>query len=132
MTAHVHPHTKLADELPELVDYIRAGLIKLGRTDLISDINAAEVHDVFVQTHGARIDLVPDLDATHMMSHPGRERMGIGSPGGVRRRQWAISLEVIHGSTWAVNVDHPGILREPLRLLALRVERARPRDIRRR
>jgi len=132
MATHGHLNIKLAEELPELVGYISAGLTKLGRTDLLSGIEAAEVHGVFVRTHGAVIDLVPDLDEMLLMSHPDRERIGIGSPGGVRRRQWAISLEVIHGSTWAVDIAHPGILREPLRLLARRVEEARPRDIRRR
>jgi uncharacterized NAD-dependent epimerase/dehydratase family protein len=108
MAAQGHLHIKLADELPELVGYISAGLTKLGRPELISGINAAEVHDVFVRTHGAGIDLVPNLDETQMMFHPDRERIGIGSPGGVRRRQWAISLEVIQGRIWAVNIAHPG------------------------
>jgi hypothetical protein len=128
MATHRHP-PRLADELPELVDYIRAGLAQQNRTDLVADIEAAEVHHLSVQSNHAALDLVNRLDGEAMMSHPDRERIWIGAPKGVRRRSWAVSLDVINGRTWLLAVSHPSILREPLRRLARRVASPASRDI---
>jgi hypothetical protein len=132
MTIHRHAQPRLIDELPELVDYIRAGLVEQGRADLVPEIEAAEVHDLDVRTHHAALDLMPRLDAKAMMSHPDRERIWIGAPKGVRRRSWAVTLDVIHGRTWLLAISHPSILRDPLRRLARRVANPASRDIRRR
>lgn len=127
-----HSLVKLADELPELVAYIRAGLEQQGRGEIVSDIESAYVYDASAATHHGGLDLIPDLDAAAMMSHPERERIWIGAPRGVPRRQWAVTLEVILGRTWSIAISHPGILREPLRRLGHRTERRRSRVIRRR
>jgi hypothetical protein len=84
MTDGRRPQRRLVDELPELVDYIRAGLTEQNRQDLVPDIETAVVHEVSLQSSHAAIELVPNLDPAAMMAHPHRERFGSAHHGECR------------------------------------------------
>ena len=102
----------LAEAAPELAAWIDAGLVTPA---------AILIHRVSASSGHVSLDTNPDLDAFEMMDHPRRERIWIGRPRGVRRRQWGVSLEVIDDTVWHVGVSHPGILRESFARLAAKL-----------
>lgn len=108
----------LLDAVPELVAYVSAGLGQQGRSDLRVSINKARIHRVEASGGHVFLDLIARLDIGELMSDPRREQIGIGSPRGVRRRRWVITLEVIDGQIVALAVSSPGILRTTFRDLA--------------
>lgn len=108
----------LTEAVPELAAYIAAGLVEQDRADLLAALGAARIHRVEASSSHVSLDLLDGLDVGAMINGPGRERIGIGSPRGVRRRRWIITLEVIDGRLVALAVSYPGILRTTFRDLA--------------
>jgi hypothetical protein len=115
----------LAQVAPELVSYIAAGLVEHGRSNLIPGLNALRVHRMEMNSHHVSLETVKDLDGRAMMENPGRERIWIGRPRGVRRRSWGITVEVIKGAIWHIGLSNPGILRSTFQTLARDYARVR-------
>jgi hypothetical protein len=109
---------RLAETLPELAEYIRAGLRQQGRTDLAELLDAAQVYRVAYSSHGFGLHLIPDLDIDELLHDAQREVVAIDRPHGVKPRRWVVDLDVVQGKLWSVGVSHPGVLREAVRQLA--------------
>jgi hypothetical protein len=110
----------LGDELPELAEYAVAGLAAQGYAELVQRVGSMRVHSCSMQTSHAALHGVPEEQLEGFMANPERRRYTVGSPRGLKRRPWVITLDVIDGVIYVLAVSHPGSLRARLRELSTR------------
>jgi hypothetical protein len=104
-------------ELPELAEYVAAGLAAQGESVLAEHVATMRVHACSIQTRHASLHGVDAVELDGFMENPRRKRYAVGSPRGVKRRSWVITLDVIGDVIYVLAISHPSVLRP--KLLAL-------------
>jgi hypothetical protein len=124
----------VAEELPELAEWVSAGLAEQGREDLIAALERQPIYACSVRGGAAGLLLVPPevADPPRMdprkpagyMYDERRERVYVGRPKGRRFRWWGVTIDAIDGEIIALSVSHPGVLRPAFKKLERRLAKA--------